>query len=185
MKHFGRYSLSLAALPLILTMACGSDDSDAEPEVDRTTAALLVGEATSRAQLDVDSFSASAGQAEASFTCANGGTANASGAVAIAPEPLTVDVDVALSYAACTTNQNVVIDGGLDFSQQVIVGGDSLVYVETILVGRVDFSGERKTSCDIDLNVTLDSSTGAVVTSEGSACGYSASELNLSIRKNW
>lgn len=185
MKHMSRYNRSLAALPLILAMACGSDDADAEPEIDRTSAALLVGEATARAQADVDSFSVNANQGEASFTCAGGGTANASGAVAIAPDPLTVDVDVALSYAACTTPQNVIIDGALDFSQQVVVGGDSLLYVETILVGRVDFSGERQTSCDIDLNVTLDSSTGAVVTAEGSACGYSASELNLSIRKNW
>jgi len=185
MKHFSRYGLSLTVLPLLLALGCASEDTDADPGIDRTSAALLVGEATARAQADVDSFSASAGQAEASFTCVSGGTASAAGSVAIAPDPLTVDVDVALAYAGCTTNQNVIIDGALDFSQQVIVGGDSLVYVETILVGRVDFSGERQTSCDIDLNVTLDSSTGAVVMAEGSACGYNASELNLSIRKNW
>jgi hypothetical protein len=186
MLQFSRYGISLAALPLMLalsTSACGSDES--EPKIDRTSAALLVGEATTRAQLDVDSFQASGGQAQASFTCASGGSANASGAIAIAPEPLTVNVDVALAYASCNTNQNVVIDGALDFSQQVIVGGESLVYVETILVGRADFSGAHEASCDIDLNVKLDSSTGAIVTAEGSACGYSASELNLNLRKNW
>jgi hypothetical protein len=166
--------------------ACGSDE-DADPAIDRSSAALLVGETTARAQADVDSFGATAGAGEAgaSFACANGGTANASGAVAIAPDPLSVNVDVALAYAGCSTPQNVTINGALDFSQQVIVGGDSLVYVETVLVGRVDFTGAREASCDIDLNVTLDSSTGAIVTADGSACGYDANELNLNLRKNW
>lgn len=178
---------SFAVLATMLAMACGSDDSDSEPTVDRQSAALLVGEATARAQLDVDSVraNASTGQAEASFSCSNGGSASAVGAVNIAPEPLTVDVDVALDYAGCMTNQNVVIDGELDFSQEVVVGGEQLVYVQTILVGNAQFSGAYEASCAIDLNVTLDSSTGAVVTVEGTACGYRADELNLAVRKNW
>jgi len=186
MKHLSRYGISLTVLSIVFAAACGSDE-DADPALDRSSAALLVGETTARAQADVDSFGANAavGEGGAMFACASGGSANASGAVSIAAEPLTVDVDVALAYAGCTTGQGVTINGALDFSQQVVIGGDSLVYVETVLVGRVDFSGAREASCDIDLNVTLDSATGAVVMAEGSACGYDASELSLNLRKNW
>lgn len=182
-----RYRLApLAMLPIVLSAACSSSD-ESEPTIDRQSAALLVGEATARAQLDIDSLRANGttGRAEASFTCSNGGTASAAGSAEIAPDPLTINVDVALAYAGCMTSQNVVVDGSLDFSQQVIVGGDQLVYVETILIGRADFSGAYEASCDIDLNVTLDSSTGAIVTVEGSACGYRADELDLNVRKNW
>jgi hypothetical protein len=182
-----RLTTSFAVLATMFALACGSDDSVSEPTVDRQSAALLVGEATTRAQLDVDSVrtNASTGEAVASFSCSNGGTAAAAGAVNIAAEPLTVDVDVALDYVGCMTNQNVIIDGSLDFSQEVIVGGEQLLYVQTILVGSAQFSGAYEASCDIDLNVTLDSSTGAVVMMEGTACGYRADELNLAVRKNW
>jgi hypothetical protein len=82
---------SFAVLATMFAMACGSDDSDSEPTIDRQSAALLVGEATARAQVDVESVrtNASTGQAQASFSCSNGGTANAAGAVNIAPDPTT------------------------------------------------------------------------------------------------
>jgi hypothetical protein len=180
-----RITTSFAVLATMFAVACGSDDADSAPTVDRTTAALLVGETTTRAQLDVDSVRTSGSTATAAFTCSNGGAATAAGAVNITPDPLTVDVDVALDYEGCMTNQNVVLDGSLDFSQEVIVGGDQLLYVQTILVGSAHFTGAYEAHCDIDLNVTLDSSTGAVVMVDGTACGYRADELNLAVRKNW
>ncbi|MDD9968193.1 MAG: hypothetical protein OXR73_18285 [Myxococcales bacterium] len=173
--------LASAALSLC---ACSSDAE--EPQVDRQTAQLVVREVTRRVQIDLASYRGADDSGQVTFDCVNGGNVSVDGEVEVSSDPVMVDVNVAMEYASCMTKGGYGIDGGLTFSQEVVIGGDKAAFdVETLLTGTTTvFHDDEEYDCDFDLNVVV-TSEGALVNVGGSACGHAANTFELTITPHW
>merc|ERR1711916_267948 len=157
----------------------GSGDAVELSEVDSETALLATQGATYGAIFEAIQAGVTLPFA---YECLEGGTAEVSGELSIEDAPLDIQVDVDVYLDACARD-NVIMDGVLAISQGVVVGGLGATEVHTVVDGTVTYGGAINGSCDMYLEVYVDT-VGDVVSVQGHACGQDA-ELDLVLMPAW
>lgn len=193
-----RYSLLVASVCSLLTVACSGGLSDDDTVVAWAATSTALAQGQSQAQLAANGTAVKVGP-ETSFrglgvhprasanvnyewACTGGGTASYVGAAeAVVDEDGATNVtfDLAAQFDACSVS-GTTISGDLDYAVKVETSA-GMAYVMSTMKGSLSYEGQVDGSCDWNLTMKVATSSageGSVAAEfSGSVCGHEAKGL--------
>ncbi|MFB6372973.1 MAG: hypothetical protein ABEN55_07635 [Bradymonadaceae bacterium] len=178
-----RRYLTIGTLLFMLIMAgCGNNMTEEETKKAWRSTQQTLASGDSQAQAKVStSDDGSSTQTTVDYTCPQGGSASFEGTYSASSSGEgsgstdTFEADMNIQYNSCESS-NITINGNLNYNVTTESTGDSasLVYK---MSGNLDYSGEVKGSCKIDMTGKLSvNSSRAGWSYSGTACGHDAEQ---------